>query len=105
MTEVQIEVVNRYGHGKEIRKNPHGVIFSEYKVGQQTETANNACIPEHPRKDRFAVLPRGPHLNKPARGKQGDPDIANHFPRIDLDSKKIPDRNIEEITNTMKIIY
>ena len=89
MTEVQIEVVNRYGHGKEIRKIPHGVIFSEYKVGQQ----------------RFAVLPRGPHLNKPARGKQGDPDIANHFPRIDLDSKKIPDRNIEEITNTMKIIY
>jgi hypothetical protein len=105
MTEVQIEIVNRYGHGKEIRKNPHRVIFPEYKVGQQTETANNACIPKHPGKDRLAMLSRRPHLNKPARGKQGDPNIANHFPRIDLDSKKISNRNIEERANTMKIVY
>ncbi len=105
MAEIQIEIVNRYGHGEQIGKNTHRIIFSEYEVRQQTETSNNACIPKHSWKDRLAVLSGRPHLNKPAGGKQGHPDVANNLSRINLDAKKVPNRDIEKITDIVKIIY
>ena len=81
--EVEVEVVGGDESREEIGEDADGIVFAEDEIGEKTEGAGEAEIPEGAGDDGLFGFARCVHLDEPASGKHEDASVADEFHRGD----------------------